>query len=95
MIWEALYGEVTALPQPAHSLSLPETITFLAAQEKFSSSGKQPRAPQSWKNPPILIDCRQENVLDYFRHYRDWVLLLLIPGKLQFSPFISLIFLHL
>lgn len=73
--------------------SLSEAITLLASQETLSSSGEQPRAPQRWKNPPTVNDCRQEEVLDYFRHYRDWVLLLLVPGKLQLflSSFMSLI----
>lgn len=92
-------GSHSSLPQPAGSLSLPEDITLLASQETLSSSGEQPRAPQRWKNPPTLNDCRQEEVLDYFRHYRYWVLLLLIPGKLPLflSSFMSLIlpFLHL
>lgn len=78
--------------------SLSEAITLLASQETLSSSGEQPRVPQRWKNPPTVNDCRQEEVLDYFRHYRDWVLLLLVPGKLQLflSSFMSLIlpFLH-
>lgn len=49
---EVLWGEVSALTQPAGSLSPPQALTLLASREVFSRAGEWPGVLQSWKKCP-------------------------------------------